>query len=55
LVQQLKTGGILVAPIGSTDIQEMTTLVKLSGTSTRIRSHGKFRFVPMLTDKAKDK
>jgi protein-L-isoaspartate(D-aspartate) O-methyltransferase len=55
LVQQLKIGGLLVAPIGNTDIQEMTTLVKLSETSTRIRSHGKFRFVPMLTDKAKDK
>jgi protein-L-isoaspartate(D-aspartate) O-methyltransferase len=55
LVQQLKIGGILVAPIGNTDIQEMTTLVKLTGTSTRITSHGRFRFVPMLTDKATDK
>jgi protein-L-isoaspartate(D-aspartate) O-methyltransferase len=55
LVQQLKVGGILVAPIGSTAIQEMTTLLKLSENSTRIRSHGKFRFVPMLNDKAADK
>ena len=55
LVQQLKIGGILVAPIGNTDIQEMTTVVKLTETSTRITSHGRFRFVPMLGDKAKDK
>jgi protein-L-isoaspartate(D-aspartate) O-methyltransferase len=55
LVQQLKTGGILVAPIGNTDIQEMTTVVKLTETSTRIKSHGRFRFVPMLGDKATDK
>lgn len=55
LVQQLRIGGILVAPIGNTDIQEMTTLVKLTGTATRITSHGRFRFVPMLNDKATDK
>lgn len=55
LVQQLKIGGVLVAPIGNTDIQEMTTLVKLTETSTRITSHGRFRFVPMLNDKATDK
>jgi protein-L-isoaspartate(D-aspartate) O-methyltransferase len=55
LVQQMKIGGILVAPIGNTDIQEMTTLVKLTETATRITSHGRFRFVPMLTDKATDK
>lgn len=55
LVQQLKIGGILVAPIGNTDIQEMTTLVKLTETATRITSHGRFRFVPMLNDKATDK
>lgn len=55
LVQQLKIGGILVAPIGNTDIQEMTTLVKLTETANRITSHGRFRFVPMLNDKASDK
>lgn len=55
LVQQLKIGGILVAPIGNTDIQEMTTLVKLTETANRITSHGRFRFVPMLNDKAPDK
>lgn len=55
LVQQLKIGGILVAPIGNTDIQEMMTLVKLTETATRITSHGRFRFVPMLNDKASDK
>jgi len=55
LVQQLKIGGILVAPIGNTNIQEMTTLVKLTRTATRITNHGRFRFVPMLNDKAMDK
>lgn len=54
LIKQLKTGGILVAPVGRNDIQIMTRVVKLSDSETITETHGTFRFVPMLTDKAQD-
>jgi protein-L-isoaspartate(D-aspartate) O-methyltransferase len=54
LIDQLKPGGILVAPIGENDIQTMTRLIKISDTETKTEHHGSFRFVPMLENKAKD-
>ena len=51
LIKQLKIGGKLVAPVGSGDIQEMQLLEKISDTENRITTHGKFSFVPMLSDK----
>ena len=54
LITQLKTGGILVAPVGKNDIQIMTRVTKLSDTEVKTETHGTFRFVPMLTDKAQD-
>jgi len=54
LVKQLKTGGILVAPVGKNDIQIMTRITKISDTEIITETHGTFRFVPMLTDKAQD-
>jgi protein-L-isoaspartate(D-aspartate) O-methyltransferase len=54
LVNQLKTGGILVAPVGKNDVQIMTRVTKLSETETKTDTNGTFRFVPMLADKAKD-
>lgn len=54
LVNQLKTGGILVAPVGKNDVQIMTRITKVSDTSMVSETHGSFRFVPMLTDKAQD-
>ena len=54
LIAQLKIGGILVAPVGKNDIQIMTRIVKLSETEIKTETHGTFRFVPMLTDKAQD-
>ena len=51
LIKQLKIGGKLVAPIGGGDIQEMQLLDKISDTENRITTHGKFSFVPMLSDK----
>lgn len=54
LVTQLKTGGILVAPVGKGDIQIMTRIIKVSDTEVKTETHGTFRFVPMLTDKAQD-
>jgi protein-L-isoaspartate(D-aspartate) O-methyltransferase len=53
LVAQLKVGGIMVVPVGD-DIQIMFRLRKVSETEVVSEQHGSFRFVPMLTDKAKD-
>lgn len=52
LVQQLKVGGILVIPVGATDIQIMTTVTRVSETEFVKKEHGTFRFVPLLEDKA---
>lgn len=54
LINQLKTGGILVVPVGETDVQIMTRITKVSESEVKTETHGTFRFVPMLTDKAQD-
>lgn len=54
LLEQLKTGGILVIPLGADDIQVMVTLTKIAPDKYEKREHGTFRFVPMLENKAKD-
>lgn len=54
LVKQLAQGGILVAPVGKGDSQIMTRVLKISETEIKTETHGTFRFVPMLTDKAQD-
>ena len=51
LVTQLKVGGRMVAPIGNGNIQIMHLIEKISETETRVTTHGKFSFVPMLNDK----
>ena len=51
LVDQLKIGGRMVAPIGDGDIQVMHLIEKISETETKVTTHGKFSFVPMLNDK----
>ena len=51
LIQQLKVGGRMVAPIGKGDVQVMNLIEKISETETKITTHGKFSFVPMLNDK----
>lgn len=54
LFNQLKTGGILVSPVGRGDIQTMYRYIKSeSGIITKER-FGNFRFVPMLKEKAND-
>jgi protein-L-isoaspartate(D-aspartate) O-methyltransferase len=48
LLQQLKTGGKLVIPVGNTGTQVMT-VIECTGTDTFESSvHGNFAFVPML-------
>jgi len=51
LINQLKIGGKLVAPVGIGDIQEMQLLEKLSEKENKVTTHGKFSFVPMLSNK----
>jgi protein-L-isoaspartate(D-aspartate) O-methyltransferase len=50
LLEQLKTGGRLVVPLGTTQ-QTMTMVEKLSDTEFRYTEHGSFIFVPMLGGK----
>jgi protein-L-isoaspartate(D-aspartate) O-methyltransferase len=53
LIAQLKVGGLMVIPVGE-DIQIMHRLRRVSETEVISEQHGSFRFVPMLTDRAKD-
>jgi len=48
LIQQLKIGGRMVIPVGDSDGQKMTLVVKKSETETEITHHGAFIFVPFL-------
>ena len=48
LLKQLRTGGVLVAPIGSSDKQTMYKITRLSEVDFDKEKHGTFVFVPML-------
>lgn len=48
LIDQLKIGGYLVAPIGTADGQKMMRFVKESAENIRQEVYGNFAFVPML-------
>lgn len=52
LTAQLKPGGILVIPVNESDAQTMTTVTKLGDGTLETMQHGRFRFVPLLGDKA---
>ncbi len=54
LLLQLKPGGILVIPVGSGEIQVMTTVTRISEKEFEKKEHGTFRFVPLLENKATD-
>jgi protein-L-isoaspartate(D-aspartate) O-methyltransferase len=51
LIAQLKIGGFMVIPVGSGNIQKMTTVEKLSESEITLNEHGLFQFVPLLKDK----
>lgn len=48
LLNQLKTGGILVVPVGSQHGQEMVRIVRKSPDDFERTEHGSFAFVPLL-------
>jgi protein-L-isoaspartate(D-aspartate) O-methyltransferase len=48
LLQQLKTGGRLVVPLGNHNVQVMTVVTRTGPDSFDYSSHGHFVFVPLL-------
>lgn len=48
LLEQMKIGGLLVAPIGDDYSQEMIVIERLAADEFRITKHGTFVFVPMI-------
>jgi protein-L-isoaspartate(D-aspartate) O-methyltransferase len=51
LIEQLKTGGMMVIPVGTGDVQEMKRFIKQQDGSLREEIYDRFSFVPMLTGK----
>ncbi|MCK5079435.1 MAG: protein-L-isoaspartate(D-aspartate) O-methyltransferase [Bacteroidales bacterium] len=54
LTSQLKTGGMIVVPLGRGGIQVMARFIKEEDGSMRKEDHGTFRFVPLLKKLADD-
>lgn len=54
LTSQLKTGGMVVVPLGKGGIQVMARFIKEEDGSMRKEDHGTFRFVPLLKKLADD-
>ncbi len=54
LTSQLKTGGMIVVPLGRGGIQIMARFIKEEDGSMRKEDHGTFRFVPLLKKLADD-
>ncbi len=52
LLEQLKTGGLMIIPLGEGEVQEMVLLKKTGPTQFDKKTLGAFRFVPLLPDKA---
>lgn len=51
LVEQMKTGGMMVIPVGTGDVQVMKRLIKQTDGSIKEEIYDRFSFVPMLTGK----
>ncbi|MCC7302911.1 MAG: protein-L-isoaspartate(D-aspartate) O-methyltransferase [Bacteroidia bacterium] len=53
LLKQLVVGGILVIPVGEGAVQDMKVYTKVADNQFNIKSMGAFKFVPMLSEKAR--
>lgn len=51
LLKQLKPGGIMIAPVGFPDTQDMLEIIKTDDNNYETVHHGKFVFVPFLKGK----
>ena len=51
LVEQLKTGGMMVLPVGSGEVQRMMRITKVQDTALKEEVFDHFSFVPMLEGK----
>ena len=51
LIQQLKTGGMMVIPVGAGDTQQMMRITKLENGALKEEVFERFSFVPMLEGK----
>lgn len=51
LLEQLKTGGRMIIPLGEGEVQEMVLLKKTGATQFDKKTLGSFRFVPLLPNK----
>jgi protein-L-isoaspartate(D-aspartate) O-methyltransferase len=54
LGKQLKTGGMIIVPLGRGDIQMMARFIKKEDGTLQKEDHGTFRFVPLLKNLAND-
>ncbi len=54
LIDQLKTGGVLVIPLGDASGQTMYRMVKKKSGSLLKEAYGQFRFVPLLKNTSND-
>jgi protein-L-isoaspartate(D-aspartate) O-methyltransferase len=54
LLEQLKSGGILLLPLGVGDVQQMVRITKTGEGNLKTENFGNYRFVPMLKNKAND-
>jgi len=51
LIDQMKTGGMMVIPFGSGDVQVMKRLIKQADGTVKEEMYDNFSFVPMLQGK----
>lgn len=54
LVSQLKTGGILIVPVGDQDVQTMTKITRTGEDSFKEEQLKQFKFVPLIGEKGWD-
>jgi protein-L-isoaspartate(D-aspartate) O-methyltransferase len=51
LIDQLKTGGMMVIPVGTGEVQVMKRIIKQEGGALKEEIYDRFSFVPMLSGK----